>query len=418
MDGDYSVIAVCEGVTPPQTYDLTVIAGECCPVEVTIGSDSRTLGAGETQTFWDIPEGTSGNATAIQSECGWVFDHWNFYVGDELVGTSTVNPQLGPVMGSVTIIAVCVPPEYDLNVTAGECCPVEVTIGGNESVTVAAGGNQTFEDIPSGTYVSFFAIETEGSCRFDHWEVPGYVGEPITANPLDGTPNYLPPITAVCVPLYDLYVESVGCGNITVSGLDGNQTVSANTNQTLSNIPYGTEVTLTAQVGEGCQFGNWTGNVDSPPNTNGTVTIHMDANKSVTGNFSEGIAPTPTPTPTPTPAPTGTPEPTVAPSIGSVSYVSPTPTPVVTPKPTPVVTPAPTATPVVTPTLTPTPEVTPTATVTPTVTPTPTPTVTPGAGVTSVPWSLIGGLIGGALAAALLFFLLRRRRGEEPDETV
>jgi LPXTG-motif cell wall-anchored protein len=48
-----------------------------------------------------------------------------------------------------------------------------------------------------------------------------------------------------------------------------------------------------------------------------------------------------------------------------------------------------------------------------------TPTVTPGAGVASVPWSLIGGIIGGVLAAGLLlFFLLRRRRGAAPEETV
>jgi hypothetical protein len=51
---------------------------------------------------------------------------------------------------------------------------------------------------------------------------------------------------------------------------------------------------------------------------------------------------------------------------------------------------------------------TPTATVI--VTPTPTPTPGPVAGAAVVPWSLIGGLIGGVLIAGLLFFLLMRRR--------
>jgi hypothetical protein len=56
--------------------------------------------------------------------------------------------------------------------------------------------------------------------------------------------------------------------------------------------------------------------------------------------------------------------------------------------------------------------------VTVTVTPTPTPTPTPeGSGTVSVPWSLIGGIIGGAIAAALLlFFLLGRRKKAEPEE--
>jgi hypothetical protein len=132
------------------------------------------------------------------------------------------------------------------------------------------------------------------------------------------------------------------------------------------------------------------------------------------------VEPTPTPTVEPTATPTPTPtEAPVYPAGGGV-YIPPTPTPTPTPVP-PVVTPTPTPTPVVTPTPTPTPEVTPTPTETPmpTVTPTPTPTPTPVPGVPGVPWSLIGGLIGAAIAAGLLlFFLLRRRRGAAPDETV
>jgi hypothetical protein len=90
------------------------------------------------------------------------------------------------------------------------------------------------------------------------------------------------------------------------------------------------------------------------------------------------------------------------------------PTPKITTMPTPSLTPAPEVTP--TPEMTPTPEITPTpeVTVTPieTATPTPTPTPTPAPGVPGVPWSMIGGIIGGVIAAGLLFYFLLRRRGE------
>jgi hypothetical protein len=48
---------------------------------------------------------------------------------------------------------------------------------------------------------------------------------------------------------------------------------------------------------------------------------------------------------------------------------------------------------------------------TPVVTQTPTPTPTPAAGAAAVPWSLIGGIIGGVTAAGLLLFYILRRRG-------
>jgi uncharacterized protein YjdB len=55
----------------------------------------------------------------------------------------------------------------------------------------------------------------------------------------------------------------------------------------------------------------------------------------------------------------------------------------------------------------------------PTTTPTATPTPTPEPEAVTVPWSMIGGIIGGVLAAALLlFFLLRRKKGVTPEQPV
>jgi hypothetical protein len=163
--------------------------------------------------------------------------------------------------------------------------------------------------------------------------------------------------------------------------------------------PEGTKVEISASQNSGWQFVSWSGGVAEPNSASTNVT--MDSDKTVTANFSEVP---------------------VYPAGGGGYYIPPTPTPTPTPTPVPpVVTPTPTPTPEVTPTPTPTSEVTPTPVVTPipTETPTPTPTPTPAPGVPGVPWSLIGGLIGAAIAAGLLFFLLwRRRRGAEPDETV
>ena len=209
-------------------------------------------------------------------------------------------------------------------------------------------------------------------------------------------------------------------------------------------------VNISATAMEGWQFVEWSGSV-ADTNSDHTIVI-MDSDKTVTANFSEIVVPTPTPTPTPEVTPTPTPEvtPTPTPELTPTPTpeVTPTPTPEVTPTPTPSPVPAPiggggysipptstptpipatatptfTATPIVTPTPTPvvtatpapTPELTPTPIVTPTpapvITATPTPTPTPEAGVAAVPWSIIGGVIGGLIAASGLLFIWRGRNG-------
>lgn len=113
----------------------------------------------------------------------------------------------------------------------------------------------------------------------------------------------------------------------------------------------------------------------------------------------------PAATPEATPTPTPTPSPEALPAIpASAGYLMVTP--ISTPGP-PVI-PTPTSTPRRTPRPTPSPTAAPTLTATPTLTPTPTPL--PVAGAAVVPWSTIGGIIGGAMVLGSLFFLVMRSR--------
>ena len=102
----------------------------------------------------------------------------------------------------------------------------------------------------------------------------------------------------------------------------------------------------------------------------------------------------PPPPPAPTPSPTPTLPPTTTPTL------APTPLPTLSPTPTPEPTVAPT----------PTPE--PTAAPTPTPVPTPTPTLapTPADETPTLPWALVGGVIGAVLVVGLGGFVVLRRR--------
>jgi hypothetical protein len=106
----------------------------------------------------------------------------------------------------------------------------------------------------------------------------------------------------------------------------------------------------------------------------------------------------PLPPPPALPAPAPAPTPTLI----------PTPTPTLAPTPLPTLSPTPTPEPTVAPT--PTPE--PTAAPTPTPVPTPTPTMapTPADETPTLPWALVGGVIGAVLVIGLGGFVVLRRR--------
>ena len=164
-----------------------------------------------------------------------------------------------------------------LTVTSQGCCPILVSNLPQGNQTVPAGGNSTFSGIPEGTNVTLTA-QSDDFCNFGNWTIDE--GNSITDNPITVTMNNDHAVTATCTPLYNLYVEPVGCGNITVFILGSDpQTIEAGTNHTFTNIPCGTDITLTHQEDECCEFLNWSGDIDP----NGVV--HMDSNQSVSGNF-------------------------------------------------------------------------------------------------------------------------------------
>jgi hypothetical protein len=176
---------------------------------------------------------------------------------------------------------------------------------------------------------------------------------------------------------YTLKIAVSGSG-FTVPAM-GNHTYAQDTVVNISAVAHG-----------GWQFITWSGDVANPSSLVTTVT--MNADKTVTANFSE--------------------TPVYPAGGGGGGYIPPTATPKpVPPTPVlPVVTPTPEVTPSHTLGITPTPMVTEPPTPVPTATVTPTPTPTPEAGVAVVPWSMIGGIIGAAIIAGLLFFLIWRRK--------
>jgi hypothetical protein len=78
------------------------------------------------------------------------------------------------------------------------------------------------------------------------------------------------------VPTYSLSVTSNGCCPITVELPEGNQTVDPGNTTPFYGLPENTQVTLTAQAGVSCQFGNWTVD-DQQPDTNQTIVVTMDS---------------------------------------------------------------------------------------------------------------------------------------------
>jgi len=93
-------------------------------------------------------------------------------------------------------------------------------------------------------------------------------------------------------PLYTLTVESDGCCPINVAYDDFSANVTADDSQTFTGIPCGTDVTLTADEADCCNFVEWTGDVPSGHENDNPVTIHVNSDKSVTGHCTGVPVPT------------------------------------------------------------------------------------------------------------------------------
>jgi hypothetical protein len=142
-----------------------------------------------------------------------------------------------------------IPQEYSLTVNSDGCCPI--TVGSLGSV--AAGGSHTFTNITSGTNVTLTADDSDPCCVFDYWSGNASGTNPTIQVTMSGNKT----VTGTChSPTYNLTVESDGCCPITVEW-DTSPEVEAGGTETFTNIPCGTNVTLTANNSTCCAFDSW-----------------------------------------------------------------------------------------------------------------------------------------------------------------
>lgn len=250
-------------------------------------------------TSWTSPKYANtectcdGNPTDILGSCSDTWGHdWtvdqlsdnNFRV--KIICHSTYNHRDFYLDWVPVKVYYCPPTAYNLTVTAAGFGNITVSglTGGDQIVTT--GNTGLFNNVPSGTSVTLTA--QAGEC----WQFGSWTGDvenpPNTSNPVTITMDSNKSVTGNFEHpgFYSLYVESGDGGNITVAGpgIPDGSYVPADGNGTFS-VECGTDVTLEAVAGKCWQFGNWTGDVESPPNTSNPMTITVDANKSVTATF-------------------------------------------------------------------------------------------------------------------------------------
>jgi len=253
---------------PCNLRTLTVSSEGCCPVLVEgLPCGNRTVPAGETRVFYGIAQ--DGNVTlTAQSGDFCRFDQWT--VDSAIYEGRTIHVTMDTDHAAV---AACTP-LYTLTVTNDGCWAVYVTgLPGQGQQEEWVEGNATFV-LPEGTEVTLTSSDGDG-ILFIGWYVDAE-GSPRLDNPLIVTMDTDHQVTAVCVPEYNLAVTSAGCCPILVSGLPGgNQTVEPGNTTAFYHIPENTEVTLTAQTGDSCQFDYWVID-DMPQQGNQTMVVHMD----------------------------------------------------------------------------------------------------------------------------------------------
>jgi uncharacterized protein YfaP (DUF2135 family) len=247
------------------THTLTVTSNGCCPILVEgLSCGNRTVSAGDTTAF-STPENGNVTLTAETGE-GCSFDQWQVDGGNSTGGNSTT-----VTMDSDHVVTATCTPLYTLTVTSSGCCPITVELPeGNQ--TVDPGNSTPFYGLPENTQVTLTA-QSGVSCQFDGWTIDD---APREGNPTTVTMDSDHVVTATCTPLYTLTVTSSGCCPITVELPEGNQTVPAGNTTPFYGLPEDTQVTLTAQSDDSCQFENWTVD-DQQPDTNQTITVTMDS---------------------------------------------------------------------------------------------------------------------------------------------
>jgi uncharacterized repeat protein (TIGR02543 family) len=157
--------------------------------------------------------------------------------------------------------------DYTANISGG-CTQYTLTANtvGNGSITSEPAGGTYCE----GTVVTLTAVPDAG------WQFDGWSGSLSgTQNPaaitMDSNKSVTATFSQLPVNQYTLIINTVGQGSVTLNPSGGV-------------YDEGTVVTLTAVPDSGWQFDNWSGDLSGSANP---TTITMNANKTVTANFSE-----------------------------------------------------------------------------------------------------------------------------------
>jgi hypothetical protein len=224
--------------------------------------------------------GTVVNITAVAA-AGYYFANWTAPAG-VFGNANAASTNFTMPAQNVTVTANFEMLSCNLTVNSDGCCPIDLSWC-FDSANVTAGGNKTFtgNDIPYGFNVWLTAVNST-CCVFDYW-TGNVTGAPNSTNPIEVTMEGAKNVTAHCHWLsYNLTVVSDGCCPITVGTLGS---VDADDSHTFTDIPCGTNITLTADdSGLSCMFVHWEGDVPGCINSTNPITITMDNNKTVAGN--------------------------------------------------------------------------------------------------------------------------------------
>ena len=263
---------------PCSLRTLTVTSQGCCPILVgSLPCGEQTVSAGATREFYGI---TPNSNITLTAQTGDFCEFENWTVDGEVRDSG--NSIEVPMDTDHVAVATCIP-LYTLTVTNDGCHTVHVT-GLPNGEQGEVGGNATFV-LPEGTEVTLTPSDSDGIV-FTGWYVDAEQS-PQFDRPLIVTMYADHQVTAVCVGAHPLDVISNGCCPILVEGLPGgNRTVPAGDAAYLD-APENADITLTAQTGNSCQFGNWTvdgqpPNVNQTTEVNETIVIHMDTGHDVT----------------------------------------------------------------------------------------------------------------------------------------
>ena len=258
-----------------ETYDLTVTSDGCCPIDVAYDTFSAQVLAGDSDVF-TIPEDTEVLLTADDSDPCCEFVQWVVDGG----APDVVNPTSVTMDADHTAVATC---------TEVGLLTLTVDVEGNGNIKVNAGTPGAYpydEDFDCCTIVDLEAIPDFGWVFTEWSDDLGGMTNPTTIH-MDENKTVTANFDPVGEP-QDLTVTSVGCCPITVAYDTFSDEVAAGATDVLfPDIPFGTEVLLTADDSDPCcDFVQWVVDGGAPDVVNPT-SVTMDADHTAVATCTE-----------------------------------------------------------------------------------------------------------------------------------